>query len=989
MAHAGAGGGRRGKGGAPSMVQQLKMRKLRESLVSTAARLDTRATFELAPVEKHQGKSLKARMEEESRAKRASEHASRLALAKPKSAPATAKEEVARKERDMEERKQTLGGMGNLGLRGIRFLTPELKELAASLDDAQVKDMSKRLRTRVDTISQRLRDKYSKRRYVADYHAVFDKTINKRRVAAMHHVDIQRQLRPGDVQYEILSEMLEERKFRESMRDQFGNLEGKLNTIFQGTALQKVTRGGKASAAEERERKKLAQRFTKSFAKGWGRKAKEKVAERVASSKSLLSAMGRDARNVMAEDGTAKHQVGGSAVAALIKGNKSTPAASAGSGAQSGARSGSTAGPGGRGAAAGGTKRPKTLLRKSQPVLHANTAEAKAAELAITQGWAKTRGILPPDAVKPMDLTKAGEKGLKGAAAASVRATYAGPAPEPELEALLVASPRTLAGLAAASGSHGASGSGGTDDGDATPGAAAAGPGGVAARVAAAASSAGEAVGRHSVNTAQLARMLAEKDTRSLAERQDELKSLQQFKQSRLRQASPRTQERAAIRRVLKKSLRATDVALPPGMSRETFDARRLASAGLPLPDSLRTRALGGRVDVRLRTDQPMRPVEMPVHQFKKPATDTGLKELRGVGSMRAMSPMRAGASLTRTGTMGSITTRATSAPVVGSRRNLNIAMHAGGAGEDGRRVSDAGEEEDPFPPGYDPELAEDEPFAKGATDPFLSKPVGMEEAKQAGSNARQRSSGRIAGPGEGIIDEDLMERLDKLWLKLEVPATNRFDFMCKYSHPSHAANMSDSVNVWEEAVNCVLCREGVLRLYIAWERQSRAHTGSVSGASGASGDGDARGDVGGTGAAPAAGGGDSEAGGGGGGSDMWGPDDDSVQGDDEEEYGDFLRTRLSAEQLAYMAKTGSYVDLRAAPERTVQSQLKEVLLRLNKRVGIEAQNLLDKCDDVLTYRGNEYAQVVERAPFGRAMFGSTNKMMDHFSKVLEGEVRV
>ena len=82
-------------------------------------------------------------------------------------------------------------------------------------------------------------------------------------------------------------------------------------------------------------------------------------------------------------------------------------------------------------------------------------------------------------------------------------------------------------------------------------------------------------------------------------------------------------------------------------------------------------------------------------------------------------------------------------------------------------------------------------------------------------------------------VNEDMINRLDAMWAKLEVPSLQRFDFMCKYvrwlvmhrigslnlltlphanqSNPEHAGHLHAVVELWEAAVQAVLLREKLM----------------------------------------------------------------------------------------------------------------------------------------------------------------------------------
>lgn len=61
-----------------------------------------------------------------------------------------------------------------------------------------------------------------------------------------------------------------------------------------------------------------------------------------------------------------------------------------------------------------------------------------------------------------------------------------------------------------------------------------------------------------------------------------------------------------------------------------------------------------------------------------------------------------------------------------------------------------------------------------GPDDPFRDTPLMV----MAGTSA---SGGTPGGGGTLAVNEEALARLVDLWHKLEVPAMQRFDFMCKY----------------------------------------------------------------------------------------------------------------------------------------------------------------------------------------------------------------
>lgn len=94
---------------------------------------------------------------------------------------------------------------------------------------------------RVAIISESLEVQYHKRRQKLDANGVFDVDINKSRTEAMHHVAIQRRLRPGDLEGEVLREMLAEEHYRKLLTESVDDLEGKMNKWFMGTEFQNLT----------------------------------------------------------------------------------------------------------------------------------------------------------------------------------------------------------------------------------------------------------------------------------------------------------------------------------------------------------------------------------------------------------------------------------------------------------------------------------------------------------------------------------------------------------------------------------------------------------------------------------------------------------------------------------------------------------------------------------------------------------------------------
>lgn len=174
---------------------------------------------------------------------------------------------AANVKRSNETKPGGLSSLGNLGLRSVNTMPPELRRMAHKLSDAQLQELARRIRDRclsavvhpphkqaplspltpqphlhrVAIISESLEVQYHKRRQKLDANGVFDVDINKSRTEAMHHVAIQRRLRPGDLEGEVLREMLAEEHYRKLLTESVDDLEGKMNKWFMGTEFQNLT----------------------------------------------------------------------------------------------------------------------------------------------------------------------------------------------------------------------------------------------------------------------------------------------------------------------------------------------------------------------------------------------------------------------------------------------------------------------------------------------------------------------------------------------------------------------------------------------------------------------------------------------------------------------------------------------------------------------------------------------------------------------------
>ena len=141
------------------------------------------------------------------------------------------------------EPSKPLPELGNLGLQPITFVSPQLRAVARRLDDDQVMELTKRIRERVARISDEMQQKFARRKAKLDDKAVFDVHVNKARAEAMHHVELQRKLRPGDVECDILKDMIIEQQYRQDLLDncEFGDVQEQMDEWFEGTKFQGVT----------------------------------------------------------------------------------------------------------------------------------------------------------------------------------------------------------------------------------------------------------------------------------------------------------------------------------------------------------------------------------------------------------------------------------------------------------------------------------------------------------------------------------------------------------------------------------------------------------------------------------------------------------------------------------------------------------------------------------------------------------------------------